>query len=82
MDDNSVGCLSVNPLSPFGNRKNSNSSNAFVKEFDMCGLPNVGVPGLGSIDNSYDNDLFFGSRVDAPQFISPMNKNTKKRSNL
>ena len=47
----------------------------------MCGLQNVGAPGLGSIDNSYDNDLFFGSKIDAPpQFISPMNKNTKKRS--
>ena len=77
LDDNSVGGLSVNPLGAFGNRS-KNSSNGFEKEFDMCGLPKR--PAIDSIDNSFDNDVFFGSRLDAPPFISPMNKNSKKRS--
>jgi hypothetical protein len=43
----------------------------------MCGLPKRQA--IDSIDNSFDNDLFFGSRLDAPPFISPMNKNAKKK---
>jgi hypothetical protein len=78
LDDGSVGGLSLNPLGAFGNRSKG-SSNGFEKEFDMCGLPKR--PAIDSIDNSFDNDLFFGSRhADAPPFISPMKKNMRSRS--